>query len=302
MLCAIWPGLPRPRWQFRRDGRVAEGAPLLREYGVYSPIEGSNPSLSAKTNTPPCGAFLFCGVMRVRTLVGSTSEHRSRRTPTRSVGGPEQSSGWQIAIRRADTIPTGKLAAAPCESFFVWRGYEGENPPGVRPASTARAGRRHPPLSTIHTLSPIPFPTILLNRAVSEALGFPPQRTTCGWLPTRQITAQAMRHKRPARQSPQQRDFRLQPALTATNGLCERRSAGRTVDARGNWANGPQAAAPVQVLSNHRHGKLRTAASCRSPPALTSALPLAMLPAGTYAINPDLASLSSVRSRSSAFQ
>ena len=30
-----------------RAGRVAEGAPLLREYGVYSLIEGSNPSLSA---------------------------------------------------------------------------------------------------------------------------------------------------------------------------------------------------------------------------------------------------------------
>ena len=26
---------------------MAEGAPLLREYGVYSSIEGSNPSLSA---------------------------------------------------------------------------------------------------------------------------------------------------------------------------------------------------------------------------------------------------------------
>ena len=31
----------------RRDGRAAEGAPLLREYGVKSSIEGSNPSLSA---------------------------------------------------------------------------------------------------------------------------------------------------------------------------------------------------------------------------------------------------------------
>ena len=30
-----------------RGGRVAEGAPLLREYRVCSPIEGSNPSLSA---------------------------------------------------------------------------------------------------------------------------------------------------------------------------------------------------------------------------------------------------------------
>ena len=32
----------------RRDGRVVEGAPLLREYGPLNPIEGSNPSLSAK--------------------------------------------------------------------------------------------------------------------------------------------------------------------------------------------------------------------------------------------------------------
>ncbi len=30
-----------------RDGREAEGAPLLREYRVKSLIEGSNPSLSA---------------------------------------------------------------------------------------------------------------------------------------------------------------------------------------------------------------------------------------------------------------
>ncbi len=31
----------------RRGGRVAEGAPLLREYRVCSSIEGSNPSFSA---------------------------------------------------------------------------------------------------------------------------------------------------------------------------------------------------------------------------------------------------------------
>ncbi len=36
----------RTHW---RGGRVAEGAPLLREYLVYSRIEGSNPSLSAIT-------------------------------------------------------------------------------------------------------------------------------------------------------------------------------------------------------------------------------------------------------------
>ena len=34
--------------KFRKRDRVAEGAPLLREYGVLSPIEGSNPSVSAK--------------------------------------------------------------------------------------------------------------------------------------------------------------------------------------------------------------------------------------------------------------
>ncbi len=31
-----------------RGGREAEGAPLLREYGAKSSIEGSNPSLSDK--------------------------------------------------------------------------------------------------------------------------------------------------------------------------------------------------------------------------------------------------------------
>ncbi len=35
----------------RRDGREAEGAPLLREYG-RNPIEGSNPSLSATAIAP----------------------------------------------------------------------------------------------------------------------------------------------------------------------------------------------------------------------------------------------------------
>jgi hypothetical protein len=39
-----------PLW---RRGRVAEGAPLLREYRVCSPIEGSNPSVSAKYRLYP---------------------------------------------------------------------------------------------------------------------------------------------------------------------------------------------------------------------------------------------------------
>ena len=37
----------QPLFPARTGGRVAEGAPLLREYGVKSSIEGSNPSLSA---------------------------------------------------------------------------------------------------------------------------------------------------------------------------------------------------------------------------------------------------------------
>jgi hypothetical protein len=38
---------------------VAEGAPLLREYRVYSSIEGSNPSLSASFSESPCPAGVF---------------------------------------------------------------------------------------------------------------------------------------------------------------------------------------------------------------------------------------------------
>ena len=40
--------------RFWRDGRAAEGAPLLREYGFKKPIEGSNPSLSARRPSPRC--------------------------------------------------------------------------------------------------------------------------------------------------------------------------------------------------------------------------------------------------------
>ena len=47
--------------QTRRDARVAEGAPLLREYRVYSSIEGSNPSLSANSKDKPMTSwFRLC--------------------------------------------------------------------------------------------------------------------------------------------------------------------------------------------------------------------------------------------------
>ena len=42
-----------------RGGREAEGAPLLREYGVKNFIEGSNPSLSAINNFVTVRGFHF---------------------------------------------------------------------------------------------------------------------------------------------------------------------------------------------------------------------------------------------------
>ena len=45
---SILAGSAAMRKKPRRDARVAEGAPLLREYRVKSLIEGSNPSLSAR--------------------------------------------------------------------------------------------------------------------------------------------------------------------------------------------------------------------------------------------------------------
>ena len=56
---------------FRRGGREAEGAPLLREYGVKSLIEGSNPSLSAINEKPGLApGFSFMRCRWVRTLAG----------------------------------------------------------------------------------------------------------------------------------------------------------------------------------------------------------------------------------------
>tara|TARA_B100000989_G_scaffold293436_1_gene270845 strand:+ start:9588 stop:9842 length:255 start_codon:yes stop_codon:yes gene_type:complete len=60
---------------------VAEGAPLLREYGVNSSIEGSNPSLSATKKPSYLTSFarkirgLFCGGMKS----GNEPEKRVRQ-------------------------------------------------------------------------------------------------------------------------------------------------------------------------------------------------------------------------------
>ncbi len=60
------PGIVILRPLARRGGRVAEGAPLLREYGV-KPIEGSNPSLSASPGgTGAVAVSEFSGEMAER--------------------------------------------------------------------------------------------------------------------------------------------------------------------------------------------------------------------------------------------
>ena len=50
-----------------RGGREAEGAPLLREYRVYSSIGGSNPPLSANHAKTPC--FMVFFFVRIRSTL-----------------------------------------------------------------------------------------------------------------------------------------------------------------------------------------------------------------------------------------
>src|SRR5690348_5563183 len=52
--CRLRSNAERPR----RDARVAEGAPLLREYRAKHLIEGSNPSLSARYAKRPARGVL----------------------------------------------------------------------------------------------------------------------------------------------------------------------------------------------------------------------------------------------------
>ena len=49
-----------------RDGRVVEGAPLLREYRLKKLIEGSNPSLSANylVNAPSIAFIIFLPTLK----------------------------------------------------------------------------------------------------------------------------------------------------------------------------------------------------------------------------------------------
>ncbi len=85
---------------------MAEGAPLLREYGFKKPIEGSNPSLSAiyKTTRLLAGFFVSDEIAGIRTLecrkaaLGSITGHDSpgrRRRRRRPQG---EGHGWPESI------------------------------------------------------------------------------------------------------------------------------------------------------------------------------------------------------------
>ncbi len=71
----------------RAVGRVAEGAPLLREYGYKTPIEGSNPSLSAKLLSPPSAGSIIWWTERsdenplVRQIAMNTQIDKKNQNP-----------------------------------------------------------------------------------------------------------------------------------------------------------------------------------------------------------------------------
>lgn len=169
-------------------------------------------------------------------------------------------------------VHTGVAAANPLSDLPVSsRGMAGRAAlirPGTDPDTKSLTEFLHP-------LVPLSFGPGAVTKAKPRltSLGVPGNDPGVQFLPQNQptaslvpIRAQAMRHTRPARQNPPRKALRRLPALAATNGLCEHRSAGRTVDARGNWANVPRAVAPARVLLSHHHDKRRTAAFCRPRP------------------------------------
>ena len=67
---------------------MAEGAPLLREYGVLSLIKGSNPFVSASysMNTPLSGRFLFLPTL-LPTLLFSAGYYKPMDLDLDLIGG-----------------------------------------------------------------------------------------------------------------------------------------------------------------------------------------------------------------------
>ena len=60
---------------------MAEGAPLLREYGVLSLIKGSNPFVSASTLSPLRYLSQRAFLMRMLYYVSMIFNHRNRLDP-----------------------------------------------------------------------------------------------------------------------------------------------------------------------------------------------------------------------------
>ena len=73
--------MPRSIW---RDGREAEGAPLLRAYGVKL-IEGSNPSLSANFKiqllSSHIDAEVVIGLLNLVSALVPAADNAARRNP-----------------------------------------------------------------------------------------------------------------------------------------------------------------------------------------------------------------------------
>ena len=86
---------------------MAEGAPLLREYGVYSLIEGSNPSCSASTKT----SNLLSRPKREGVLSSGRLE-RTHAQPVRGQGHPGWVAGGAGGALRAQPLktPVSKLS------------------------------------------------------------------------------------------------------------------------------------------------------------------------------------------------
>ena len=75
--------LYRPHTECGEMAEQAEGAPLLREYGVKNSIEGSNPSLTAIC----CQFYLFC----TRSSAGQSTRLRTERSKVRILSGAPSS-------------------------------------------------------------------------------------------------------------------------------------------------------------------------------------------------------------------
>jgi hypothetical protein len=120
------------REKTRRDARVAEGAPLLREYRVKSLIEGSNPSLSARYAKRPAR-----GVLRIwrREVVDEPTVRRICQEQIRTAA------GWPWSAQRGRVRPmdgpnnparTQMLAHSIAGAFCVSGGERWWTSPTVR--------------------------------------------------------------------------------------------------------------------------------------------------------------------------